>query len=48
MSKRTTLYAQAGIVNNHGKMNTGLSVNGALYGVTGSTAGVDLGIRHTF
>jgi predicted porin len=48
LSKRTTLYAQFGTVNNHGAMNTGLSVNGALYGVRGTTIGVNLGIRHTF
>ncbi|KWE18337.1 porin [Burkholderia cepacia] len=48
VSKETTLYAQAGVVNNHGRMDTGLSVNGALYGVTGTTVGVDVGIRHTF
>ncbi|NPT61444.1 porin [Paraburkholderia elongata] len=48
LSKRTTLYGQVGVVNNHGAMNTGLSINGALYGVQGTTAGVNLGIRHTF
>lgn len=46
--KRTTLYAQAGFVNNHGAMNTGRSVNGVLFGVAGSTVRVALGIRHTF
>lgn len=48
LSKRTTAYAQVGVVNNHGAMDTGLSVNGALYGVQGTTTGVDIGIRHTF
>ncbi|SIO72029.1 Outer membrane protein (porin) [Burkholderia sp. GAS332] len=48
LSKGTTLYGQVGVVNNHGAMDTGLSVNGALYGVQGTTAGVDLGIRHVF
>ncbi|MBW9107433.1 porin [Paraburkholderia phenoliruptrix] len=48
LSKATLLYSQAGYVNNHGKMNTGLSANGALYGVTGSTFGAAVGIRHIF
>lgn len=48
LSRATTLYAQIGIVNNHGAMNTGLSVNGAFNGVAGTTVGADLGIRHIF
>nr|WP_245643934.1 porin [Paraburkholderia oxyphila] len=48
LSKRTMLYAQAGAVNNHGAMNTGISINGALYGTTGTTVGAVLGMRHTF
>ncbi|WP_240202681.1 MULTISPECIES: porin [Burkholderia] len=48
MSKQTTLYGQVAFVNNHGKMKTGLSVNGALYAGEGSTAGAVIGIRHTF
>nr|WP_322057928.1 porin [Paraburkholderia sp. J63] len=48
LSKRTTLYAQVGIVNNHGAMNTGLSMIGALYEVTGTSVGTVVGIRHTF
>lgn len=48
LSKRTTAYAQVAVVNNHGAMNTGLSVNNALTGVAGTTTGVNLGIRHTF
>jgi len=48
LSKRSAVYTQVGFVNNHGKMNTGLSVNNALYGVTGSTVGVTIGLRHTF
>jgi predicted porin len=47
-SKATTLYAQVGVVNNHGKMNTGISLSGALYGVQGTTVGATVGIRHTF
>nr|WP_244186694.1 porin [Paraburkholderia steynii] len=48
LSKRTSVYVQAGVVNNHGGMNTGLSATGALYSAPGTTIGVDVGIRHTF
>ncbi|MBU9563616.1 porin [Burkholderia multivorans] len=48
LSKATTLYAQVGVVNNHGAMNTGLSMIGALYEVQGTSMGAVLGIRHTF
>jgi predicted porin len=51
LSKRTTLYTQVGLVNNHGAMNTGLSVsnsNSALYEAPGTTVGANIGIRHTF
>jgi predicted porin len=48
LSKRTSLYGQVGYVNNHGLMNTGLSVNNALYEVPGSSVGVSLGMRHLF
>lgn len=48
LSKSTVLYAQVGMVNNHGAMNTGLSMIGALYEVTGTSVGTVLGIRHTF
>ncbi|MGF6552294.1 putative porin [Paraburkholderia youngii] len=48
LSKATLLYGQVGFVNNHGKMDTGLSLHGALFGVQGSTVGADVGIRHTF
>ncbi len=48
LSKATTTYAQAGFVTNHGGMHTGLSVNNALNLATGTTAGVNIGIRHTF
>ncbi|CAM2169589.1 putative porin [Paraburkholderia sacchari] len=47
-SKATTLYAQVGVVNNHGAMNTGMFVNGALYGATGTTIGAVTGIRTQF
>jgi predicted porin len=48
LSKATTVYAQAGVVNNHGAMNTGLSMTGALYEVPGTSVGAVVGIRHTF
>ena len=48
LSKATTLYAQVAVVNNHGKMDTGLSVNDATFAAPGTTTGVQLGIRHLF
>ncbi|HEX3378293.1 MAG TPA: porin [Paraburkholderia sp.] len=48
LSKATLTYAQVGFVTNHGGMHTGLSVNNALNLPTGTTAGVNVGIRHTF
>jgi len=48
LSKRTLLYAQFAAVNNHGTMNTGASVNGALYGTTGTTFASVIGIKQNF
>jgi predicted porin len=48
LSRSTSTYAQLGIVNNHGAMNTGLSINSALYGAAGTTVGAVVGIRHFF
>lgn len=48
LSRATTLYAQFAVVNNHGAMATGESVNNALFGATGTTTGVNFGIRHLF
>lgn len=49
LSKETQLYAQAGVVNNHGAMNTGFGLSdNTLYGLSGTTVGVDIGVRHTF
>lgn len=48
LSKATSLYSQIGVVNNHGAMNTGLSINGALFGTAGTTVGVDVGMKHVF
>jgi predicted porin len=48
LSKRTTLYGQVGYVYNHGRMDTGLSINNALFEVAGSTVGASIGLRHLF
>ncbi|WP_028222874.1 porin [Paraburkholderia oxyphila] len=50
LSRRTTLYTQVGVVNNHGAANTGLSVSypNVFFEVQGTTVGVNVGIRHTF
>lgn len=48
LSKRTVLYGQVASVANHGDMNTGLSVNGALFGAHGTTMGATVGLRHSF
>lgn len=48
LSRATTLYAQVAVVNNHGTMDTGLSINNAMFGAGGTTTGVNLGIRHLF
>lgn len=48
LSKRTALYAQVASVDNHGTMNTGLSIDGALYGASCTTVGATVGIRHAF
>jgi predicted porin len=48
VSTRTSFYAQVGAVNNQGLMNTGISINGAVYGVQGTTVAALVGLRHTF
>ena len=48
LSHRTTLYGQVAVINNHGAMDMGLSVNNALYAPSGTTTGVNVGIRHVF
>ncbi|MFD1554781.1 porin [Paraburkholderia silviterrae] len=48
LSKRTYVYGDLAMVNNHGLMDVGLSANGALYGPTGTTMGAIIGIRHGF
>jgi predicted porin len=48
LSKATTLYGQVAVVNNHGSMTTGLSVNGALNEGAGTSVGGAVGVRHMF
>ncbi|WP_175689089.1 porin [Burkholderia anthina] len=48
LSKATTIYGQVAMVHNHGQMNTGLSINGALHEVPGTSVGTTVGLRHTF
>jgi len=48
LSKATAVYAQAAVVHNNGQMDTGLAINGALYGVEGTTVGANVGLRHFF
>jgi predicted porin len=48
LSRQTTLYAQVALVSNHGNMDTGLSISDATNSPTGTTTGVNIGIRHTF
>ena len=48
LSKRTSLYAQVGIADNHGTENIGLTLDGARDGVRGTTVGANVGIAHNF
>lgn len=51
LSKRTGLYAQVGIVNNHGKADLGLTPGVApmsIFAPTGNTTGATIGIMHFF
>ena len=51
LSVRTLLYTQVDIVNNKGKMQTGLNAQAtdALSGLpAGTTTGINIGINHTF
>lgn len=48
LSRETSLYAQLGVVNNHGREAQGLSIDGALEGLPGTTVGADVGILHRF
>ncbi|PTB17096.1 porin [Trinickia symbiotica] len=48
LSKATAIYGQVGVVDNHGAMNTVLSISGATMGVQGTTVGAVVGVRHSF
>jgi predicted porin len=48
LSKRTSLYAQVGATENHGRSTLGLDVDGALQGAPGTTIGGGIGILHRF
>lgn len=48
LSRRTSLYANVGIANNHGNENAGLSLEGDVNSVLGTTIGADVGIVHRF
>jgi predicted porin len=48
LSKSTSLYAQVGLVNNHGREILGLDRDGAQEGVQGTTVGANFGIFHKF
>ncbi len=47
LSRRTALYGQVAVVNNHGAMNTGLDSN-LMNGVPGTATGVNIGIQTSF
>ncbi|WP_206956105.1 porin [Trinickia acidisoli] len=49
LSKATQLYGQVAMVDNHGAMDTGFGLSDStVFGLPGTTVGVDLGVRHTF
>ena len=49
LSKRTTLYSQVAVVDNHGGEHMGPTMeNGNLVGVSGTTVAANIGIRHAF
>ncbi|WP_433705335.1 porin [Paraburkholderia sacchari] len=48
LSRRTSLYAQVGVTDNHGRSTLGLDVDGALQGAPGTTVGGGVGILHKF
>jgi predicted porin len=48
LSKRTTLYAQAGLVHNQGTIGTGVNVEMPQGLPAGTTVGVNFGIDHSF
>jgi predicted porin len=48
LSKRTSLYVQLGLVNNHGQDIYGLDRDGAPQGLPGTTVGALVGMLHNF
>jgi predicted porin len=48
LSRRTSLYANVGATNNHGRSDLGLTVDGALEGAPGTTVGGNVGVMHRF
>lgn len=48
LSKSTSLYVEVGAANNHGREQTGLSIDNALYGAPGTTIGTVFGINKRF
>ncbi|CAG9268263.1 MULTISPECIES: porin [Burkholderia] len=49
LSRRTSLYAQVALVNNHGGMGTGVAANGDLTRIPdGNTLAASVGIQHRF
>jgi predicted porin len=48
LAKRTSLWAQVGVANNHGRSDLGLDVDGAIEGAPGTTVGGGIGILHKF
>jgi predicted porin len=48
LSKATSLYAEVGVANNHGREHLGLSIDNALYGPPGTTVGTVIGINKQF
>ncbi|WP_245616645.1 porin [Paraburkholderia acidipaludis] len=49
LSRRTSLYGEVGVVNNHGQIYSGLQVDNALFSpANGTTVSGEVGFRHTF
>lgn len=48
LSKHTSLYAQVGMVDNHGTENIGLSLDGLMHAPHGTTVGATMGMTHSF
>ena len=48
LSRTTSLYAQVGMANNHGRSVLGLDLDGAMQGAPGTTVGGGFGVLHKF